>query len=62
MMERSPTESFTNTNDGFKIDDQKIWIKFHKNFNKLVKILQKSQTSEISKADEKQKLERDIDN
>ena len=63
MMERrSPNESFTNTNDGFKIDDQKIWIKFHKNFNKLVKILQKSQTSEISKADEKQKLERDIDN
>ena len=24
MMERSPTESFTNTNDGFKIDDQKV--------------------------------------
>ena len=40
----------------------KSWIKFHKNFNKLVKILQKTQTSEISKADEKQKLERDIDN
>ena len=39
----------------------KSWIQFHKNFNKLVKILQKSQTSEISKADEKQKLERDMD-
>ena len=37
-------------------------MKFQKNFNKLVKILQKSQTSEISKADEKQKLERDMDN
>ena len=24
MMERSPNESFTNTNDGFKIDDQKL--------------------------------------
>ena len=24
MMERSPTESFTNTNDGFKIDEQKV--------------------------------------
>ena len=24
MMERSPTESFTNTNDGFKTDDQKV--------------------------------------
>ena len=59
---RSPNESFTNTNDVFKIDDQKVEKNFTKNFNKQVKILQKSQTSEISKADEKQKLERNMDN